>query len=85
MSHEIPLPDLDLGDGVEITLAAWLKAPGDPVAAGEVIAEVLSEKANVEVESPVAGILEAQLVAEGEIIRIGQLIARVAAAPDHAN
>ncbi len=76
-SREIPMPDIEVGTGVEITLAAWLKKPGDRVAAGEVIAEVLSEKANVEIESPVSGLLEAILVEEGGLVVVGQPIARV--------
>jgi 2-oxoglutarate dehydrogenase E2 component (dihydrolipoamide succinyltransferase) len=77
MIHEIPLPDLDWGDGVEITLVAWLKRPGDRIETGEVVAEVLSEKANVEIESPVAGLLAAALVEEGATVVVGQPIARV--------
>jgi 2-oxoglutarate dehydrogenase E2 component (dihydrolipoamide succinyltransferase) len=77
MIHEIPLPDLDWGDGVEITLIAWLKRPGDRLEAGEVVAEVLSEKANVEIASPVAGLLEATLVEEGALVVVGQPIARI--------
>jgi pyruvate/2-oxoglutarate dehydrogenase complex dihydrolipoamide acyltransferase (E2) component len=78
MTHEIPLPDLEWGDGVEITLVAWLKHPGDRIEAGEVLAEVQSEKANAEIESPVAGVLTATLVEEGATIVVGQPIARVA-------
>lgn len=77
MSHLIPMPDLDLGPGVEITLVVWLKHAGDHVEAGEVIAEALTEKANVEIESPVTGVLAATLVEEGALVQVGQAIARV--------
>jgi pyruvate/2-oxoglutarate dehydrogenase complex dihydrolipoamide acyltransferase (E2) component len=74
---EIPMPDVEVGADVEITLVAWLKQPGERVAAGEIIAEVLCEKANVEIESPVGGLLEAILVTEGEVVTVGQPLARV--------
>ena len=32
MTQDIPMPDLEWGDGVEITLIAWLKHPGDKIA-----------------------------------------------------
>jgi pyruvate/2-oxoglutarate dehydrogenase complex dihydrolipoamide acyltransferase (E2) component len=73
--QEIPLPPLE--ETGELTLAAWLKAPGDQVAEGEIIAEVLSDKVNVEIASPLAGRLVARLVAEGEVVVVGQPIARV--------
>jgi pyruvate/2-oxoglutarate dehydrogenase complex dihydrolipoamide acyltransferase (E2) component len=77
MSQEIPVPDL--GEDVEeMTLAAWLKQPGERVAAGEVIAEVMTDKVNAEIESPVSGVLEAILVNEGDSVAVGQPIARVA-------
>ena len=76
MSHEVVLPDLGTTD--EITLAAWLKAPGDRVEAGEIIAEALTEKVNTEIPSPVSGVVEALLVEEGDTIVVGQVIARVA-------
>jgi pyruvate/2-oxoglutarate dehydrogenase complex dihydrolipoamide acyltransferase (E2) component len=74
---EIPLPNIEVGADVEIMLAAWLKRPGDHVSAGEIIAEVVCEKANVEIESPVGGLLDAILVEEGSLVTVGQPIARV--------
>ena len=71
----IPLPALE--EPGEATLAAWLKQEGDRVAAGEIIAEVLTDKVNVEIASPLAGRLVARLVAEGEVVVAGQPIARV--------
>ena len=74
-TQDIPVPELE--GASEVTLAAWLKQPGDQVAAGEVIAEVLTEKANVEITSPVAGRLEETLVDEGTTVAVGQPIARI--------
>ena len=47
------------------TLNAWRKQEGDPVAKGEVIVEVATEKIVNELESPVDGVLVKILVAEG--------------------
>jgi 2-oxoglutarate dehydrogenase E2 component (dihydrolipoamide succinyltransferase) len=77
MSHEIVVPELETA--AEITLAAWLKQPGDHVEQGEVIAEVLTEKVNVEIQAPSSGLIEALLVDEGEVVEVGQAIARLAA------
>lgn len=76
MSQDIVLPDLDT-DGQEITLATWLKKPGDALTVGDIVAEVVTDKANVEIEAPFAGTLAALLVEEGDVVVIGQPIARV--------
>ena len=56
MSQDIPMPKLDTA-GSDITVAAWLKREGDAILAGEIIAEVLTDKVNIEIESPVTGVL----------------------------
>jgi pyruvate dehydrogenase E2 component (dihydrolipoamide acetyltransferase) len=61
----------------EGTITRWLKQPGDEVKKGDIIAEVETDKANMEVESFDAGILEQILVKEGETAPIGQTIAIV--------
>ena len=75
-TQEIPMPRIG-EDEDEYTIVAWLKRPGDEIAAGEAIAEAMTEKANVEVESPVAGVLEEILVEEEDTVAVGQPIARV--------
>ncbi len=61
----------------EGTLARWLKQPGDPVSAGESIAEIETDKAAVEIESPVDGVLGRHLVAEGDLASVGAALVRV--------
>ncbi|MBA2681814.1 MAG: pyruvate dehydrogenase complex dihydrolipoamide acetyltransferase [Ktedonobacteraceae bacterium] len=61
----------------EGTITRWLKKPGDEVKKGEVVAEVETDKANMEIESFNAGVLEQILVKEGETAPIGQPIAVV--------
>src|ERR1700730_10362361 len=61
----------------EGTITRWLKRPGDEIKKGEVVAEVETDKANMEIESFSSGIVEQILVAEGETAPIGQPIALV--------
>jgi pyruvate dehydrogenase E2 component (dihydrolipoamide acetyltransferase) len=75
-TQDISMPRIG-EDEDEYTIVAWLKRPGDEIAAGEAIAEAMTEKANVEVESPVAGVLEEILVEEEDTVAVGQPIARV--------
>ena len=77
MTTVIPMPRIDTNGG-EILITAWLKRPGDAIVAGEVIAEVSTDKVNIEIESPIAGVLEAILVKEGDTIVEGAALARVA-------
>ncbi|MCX5515841.1 pyruvate dehydrogenase complex dihydrolipoamide acetyltransferase [Kaistia algarum] len=64
MPKEILMPSLSAGME-EGTLARWLKAEGDAVAAGEIIAEIETDKATMEMEAAEAGILGRLLVAAG--------------------
>jgi pyruvate/2-oxoglutarate dehydrogenase complex dihydrolipoamide acyltransferase (E2) component len=69
------MPKIDAA-GSEITVAAWLKQPGDAIRVGDIIAEVLTEKVNIEIESPVSGVLETIFAKEGETVVEGQPLAR---------
>lgn len=78
MSTEVKVPTL--GESIaEATLGQWLKKPGDPVAADEPIASLETDKVAVEVPSPVAGIMGAQMVAEGATVSVGAVIAAIEA------
>src|SRR5437016_2423280 len=56
----------------------WLKQEGDRVASGDIIAEVETDKANVETEAFGAGVLRKILVPEGGQVPVGTLIAVIA-------
>lgn len=74
MATEVILPKwgLTMEDG---TLVAWRKAEGDSVSAGEIIAEVETEKITNELEAPVAGTLSRILITEGtEEIPVGTVL-----------
>ena len=65
-----------LGESItDATLGEWLKKPGDTVAADEPIASLETDKVSVEVPSPVAGVMGAQLVAVGDTVNVGAVIA----------
>ncbi|GHF19676.1 dihydrolipoyllysine-residue succinyltransferase component of 2-oxoglutarate dehydrogenase complex [Kordiimonas sediminis] len=74
--EEIVIPQL--GESItEGSIGSWLKNVGDAVAADEPIVEVETDKVAMEVPSPVAGVLVEQVVAEGDTVEIGALIAKV--------
>jgi 2-oxoglutarate dehydrogenase E2 component (dihydrolipoamide succinyltransferase) len=78
MSTEIKVPAL--GESItEATLGQWLKKPGDAVALDEPIASLETDKVAIEVPSPVAGVMGAQMVAEGATVNVGAVIASVEA------
>lgn len=73
---EILLPKM--GESVaEATIIKWLKNPGDRVEADEPIVEIATDKVDSEVPAPEAGILSEQLVKEGDVVKVGQPIARI--------
>lgn len=73
---EILLPKM--GESVaEATITKWLKKPGDAVAADEPIVEIATDKVDSEVPAPEAGVLSEQLVKEGDVVKVGQPIARI--------
>ena len=63
-------------------LAKWLKAEGDTVKAGDVIAEIETDKATVELEAFESGVLKKLVVQEGETVPVGQVIAILGAADE---
>ncbi|HVA24679.1 MAG TPA: biotin/lipoyl-containing protein [Chloroflexota bacterium] len=76
MILEVKMPEM--GEGVtEGTIAAWLKQPGDEVREGEVIAELMTEKVNVEFPAPASGKLLEVLCEEGDVVKKDQVIARL--------
>jgi pyruvate dehydrogenase E2 component (dihydrolipoamide acetyltransferase) len=71
---EVPMPKLSM-TMEEGELISWVKHEGDQVRAGDVIAEVNSDKVEMEVESPADGTLVRLAAAEGEIVPVGAPIA----------
>lgn len=76
MAMEIILPKwgLTMEEG---TVGAWMKREGDVVNEGEMLAEVETDKVNNELAAPVAGVLSKILVAEGETVPVGTVLALI--------
>src|SRR5437773_2162154 len=75
---EIQMPKLS-DTMTEGTLVAWKKKKGDTVSAGEVIAEIETDKATMEWESPEDGTLSEIYVEEGGKVNVGDKIAFIGA------
>lgn len=76
MYADVVLPNLGFGME-EGKVIAWLKGPGDAVRKGEVIAEIESDKATVELEAVVDGTLEDINVPAGTVAAVGGVLARI--------
>jgi pyruvate/2-oxoglutarate dehydrogenase complex dihydrolipoamide acyltransferase (E2) component len=83
MPVNIVMPKVGAYDMESATLLRWLKREGDPLQAGDLIAEVESAKAVLEMPSPHTGTLLRTLVAEGTEVPVGQVIAVVALAEEN--
>jgi 2-oxoisovalerate dehydrogenase E2 component (dihydrolipoyl transacylase) len=71
MIREFPLPDL--GEGLtESEIVAWRVSVGDRVELNQIIADVETAKAVVELPSPYAGVITALHAGEGETVNVGE-------------
>jgi len=75
---EIQMPKLS-DTMTEGTVVAWKKKKGEKVAAGDVIAEIETDKATMEWESPEEGVLTEIFVEEGGKVNVGERLAFIGA------
>jgi len=76
MSEKILVPVL--GESItEATVAKWLKHEGDTVAADEAIVELETDKVNLEVPSPIDGVLSEINSKDGETVEVGALLGTI--------
>lgn len=76
MPIELKLPDV--GEGIaEGEIVRWLVAEGTPVKEDDPLVEVLTDKANVEIPSPVTGTLVKILAQAGRIVKVGETLALI--------
>jgi len=74
--HVIKMPDL--GEGIaEVELVAWHVKPGDSVAEDQVLADVMTDKASVEIPSSVAGEVLALGGEVGQMMAVGSELIRI--------
>jgi pyruvate dehydrogenase E2 component (dihydrolipoamide acetyltransferase) len=76
MAEYIVMPKLGF-DMREAVLGNWLKQEGEQVEKGDIVAEIESDKATLELESQVSGVLLKQLAANGDVVPVGGNLAIV--------
>lgn len=81
MISEVVMPQMG-ADMTEGTLLRWLKAEGESVARGDIIAEIETDKANIEIEAYDAGVFRTALAHEGDVVKVGEVIAVIAGADE---
>ena len=82
-STDVKLPEL--GEGVtEGELVKWLVQPGDSVKADQTVAEIMTDKATVEVPSPVAGVVKELKFKPGQVIKVENIILTLSGATGSA-
>ncbi|MBI4761437.1 MAG: dihydrolipoamide acetyltransferase family protein [Chloroflexota bacterium] len=79
MAETINMPKLgfDMAEGM---LVRWVKQVGEEIKKGEVLAEIETDKATVEVESPASGVVLQHIVEQGTVVPVNAPIAVVGAA-----
>jgi len=74
--YAIKMPDI--GEGIaEVELVAWRVQPGDTVKEDQILADVMTDKATVEIPSPVAGKVETLGGQPGELMAVGAELIRL--------
>ena len=83
MSEKIVVPSL--GESItEATVSKWLKNEGDAVEADEPIVELETDKVNLEVPSPVSGVLLEINSKDGSVVEVGSLLGSISTNGDGA-
>ena len=76
MSEKIVVPVL--GESItEATVAKWLKKEGDQVESDEPIVELETDKVNLEVPSPIDGVLSEIVSKDGSVVEVGALLGSI--------
>lgn len=84
MPELVPMPKLGF-DMAEGTLVRKVKKDGEPVKKGDVLAEIETDKATVEVESPVEGVVKGWVVEEGQPVPVGALMVVIGGADEQVD
>ncbi len=76
MSEKILVPEL--GESItEATLAKWLKNKGDTINADEPVVELETEKVNLEVPSPITGVVSEVNFKNGDTVEVGAILGTI--------
>jgi pyruvate dehydrogenase E2 component (dihydrolipoamide acetyltransferase) len=84
MAETINMPKLGF-DMAEGTLVRWVKQVGENINKGDVLAEIETDKATVEVESPAGGVVLQLIVNQGDVVPVNAPIAVVGAAGEEVD
>ena len=84
MPEMVPMPKLGF-DMAEGTLVRKVKKDGEPVKKGDVLAEIETDKATVEVESPAEGVIKGWVVEEGQPVPVGALMVVIGGADEQVD
>ncbi|WP_372609514.1 biotin/lipoyl-containing protein [Aquicoccus sp.] len=76
MPHDVTMPQLGMAQDAG-KIVSWLKAPGDAVVKGDLLFEVETDKATMEVEAQASGFLTGVLADAGDDVPVGAVIARI--------
>ena len=76
---EVVMPQMGVSVS-EGTITKWLKQPGEAIARDEALLEISTDKVDTEIPSPGDGIVTEILVAEGETVEVGTVLAVIAPA-----
>jgi pyruvate dehydrogenase E2 component (dihydrolipoamide acetyltransferase) len=76
MAETITMPKLGF-DMQEGTLVRWVRNEGENISKGDILAEIETDKATVEVESSASGVVRKLLIDQGAVVPIGAAIAIV--------
>jgi pyruvate dehydrogenase E2 component (dihydrolipoamide acetyltransferase) len=74
MAHEVTMPQMGY-DMTEGTINEWRVKEGDPVARGDAIASIATDKADIDIEAYADGVLRKIVVQPGQTVPVGTVIA----------
>jgi pyruvate/2-oxoglutarate dehydrogenase complex dihydrolipoamide acyltransferase (E2) component len=81
MAAKVRMPRIDANVD-EGTVGKWLVSPGDLVAVGDPLCEIITDKASFELEADCAGVFRKAVVAEKSVVPVGFVIALLGEADD---
>ena len=76
MLYKFKMPDLST-TGDEVDVKQWLVSAGDTITRGQAILEIETDKAVMEVESPVEGVLQEWIAQPDAPVGIGTVVAHI--------
>ncbi|MBM4053563.1 MAG: biotin/lipoyl-binding protein [Planctomycetes bacterium] len=74
MKVEVELPEID-GNGDEATVSFWYVEEDEEVEEGEDLVEMITDKTTFNIHAPVTGRLVEIYVQEGDVVKVGDIIA----------